>query len=202
MFPRSALLLAALFALLAVLVGVGAFTGLDQWSVDHLMPGGRFTGAKVPLTAGLVPLRHVHWGSAWQVAVNVVTLPASFLVALAIVTWRSRLLAGALVACVAVEVVCKEALERPALYHHGVQITAFGSSFPSGHTLRTILVAIAVRPLVGAWALAWAAVSLALILLAGWHTPTDMVGGVLLGLLGGRAAGALRARRLRAPAGA
>jgi hypothetical protein len=53
--------------------------------------------------------------------------------------------------------------------------------------------------LLRSWAAAWAVASIVLLQLAGWHTPTDVLGGVLLGLLallGARGAGALRARRL------
>jgi membrane-associated phospholipid phosphatase len=200
-----AVALAALFAVLAVLVAAGACTHLDQWAVDHLMPGARFTTTTTPLTADLVPLRHVRWHDPWQAAVNIVALPASFVLALALVAWRSRRLALALVACVLVEVVCKEVLDRPALYSDGRHIAAFDSSFPSGHTLRIVLLALAFRPLVGRWAAVWAVAAIALVVLAGWHTPTDVAGGVVLGLLGGvaaaggRAAGALRARRLGRP---
>jgi membrane-associated phospholipid phosphatase len=197
--------LAGVFAALAVLVAAGAFTGIDQWAVDHLMPGARFTPSTTSLAADALPLRHVRWHDPWQAAVNIVALPASFLLALALIAWRSRRLAVALVACVAVEVLCKEVLERPALYADGQHVTGFDSSFPSGHTLRIVLLALAFRPLLGRWAAAWAAVAIALVVLAGWHTPSDVAGGLLLGLLGGvaavrgRAAGALRARRLGRP---
>jgi membrane-associated phospholipid phosphatase len=128
-----------------------------------------------------------------SVAVNVVALPASFLVALAITAWRSRVLAVVLVVGTAVETICKHVLERPELHQGARHIAAFDHSFPSGHTLRTVLVAAAVaRP----WGAAWAAASIALIQLAGWHTPTDIAGGILLGLAGLLGARALRGRRL------
>lgn len=196
---RSAGLLAVGFAGLAALVAAGELSGIDQWSIDHLMAGARFSGARVPITGGLVPLHGAHWDTWLGGAANVVTLPASFFVSVAIVTWRSRILALALLAAVAVEVVCKELIARPALYHGTVHLAAFDSSFPSGHTLRTILVAAAVWPLLRGVAVAWAAASIVLLQLAGWHTPTDVAGGVVLGLLallGARGAGALRARRL------
>ena len=163
------------------------------------MPGARFSGARFPLTGGLVPLRGAHWDTWLSGAANVVTLPASFFVSLAIVTWRSRIIALALLAAVAVEVVCKELITRPALHRGALHVAAFDSSFPSGHTLRAILVAAAVWPVLRGVAVAWAAASIVLLQLAGWHTPTDIAGGVVLGLLallGARGAGALRARRL------
>jgi membrane-associated phospholipid phosphatase len=193
----SAFLASAAFAALAGLVAAGALTGVDQWAVDHLMPGGTFENEGGGILAALIPLYRTHWDNGWSVAANVVTLPASFVIALALVAWRSRVLALLLVAGTAVETVCKETLDRPALYDGAHHITGFDSSFPSGHALRTVLVAAAfARP----WTAAWAVASVVLLQLAGWHTPTDIAGGLLLGglaLLGARgAARALRARGL------
>ncbi|HZR94068.1 MAG TPA: phosphatase PAP2 family protein [Gaiellaceae bacterium] len=191
---------AALFALLAILVAAGAFTGLDQWSVDHLMPGAHFRAGTPSVVDAIVPFSRVDWSSGWDVAVNVVALPGSFLVALALVGLRSRPLLVVLVACAAVEGLLKELLVRPALHHGPLHVVAFDSSFPSGHALRAVLLAIAFRPLLHDLAVAWAVAVLVLILLAGWHTPTDVAGGILLGLAGGGAAAALRARGLARPA--
>ena len=194
---RFAFVFLSAFAALAVAVAAGAFTGLDQWAVDHLMPGGSFTGGEPSLLDALVPLAGTRWDSAWSVLVNVVAAPASFLVALAIVTWRSRALGALLVAAVAVETLCKEVLARPELHHGARHIVAFDDSFPSGHTLRAVIVAGA---LASPWAGVWAAAAIVLLQLAGWHTPTDIAGGLLLGasalLARGRAARALRGRRL------
>jgi membrane-associated phospholipid phosphatase len=185
--------LSALFAGLAIAVAAGAFTGLDQWSVDHLMPGATFSNEEAGLTEALIPLWGTHWDNAWSVAANVVTFPASFLVALALCLWRSRALAVVVVAGTAVEALCKEVLARPALHLDAFHIGGFDASFPSGHTLRTVLVAALVAQPFGA---AWAVASIVLLQLAGWHTPTDIAGGVLLGLLGLLGARALRGRRL------
>jgi membrane-associated phospholipid phosphatase len=185
------------FAALAIAVAAGAFTGLDEWAVEHVMPGGRFTGGKPSLFDSLVPLAGTHWSSVWSVLVNVVTVPASFLVALAIVAWRSRVLAALLVAAVAVETLCKEVLTRPELHHGTRHVVPFDDSFPSGHTLRAVIVAGA---LASPWATAWAVAAIVVLQLAGWHTPTDIAGGLLLGasaLLARRgAARALGGRRL------
>jgi len=196
---NATLVLAVLFAAAAVLVAAGVFSDLDQWAVDHAMPGAHFTKSSESFVHALIPLYATRWSAPWSVAVNVVTLPASFLVALAIVFACSRRLGAALLAGVCVELLCKETLDKPALYHGSFHIVPFDSSFPSGHTLRTVLVAIAVahvRPRLRIPAALWAAASLALLLLAGWHTPSDILGGVLLGLLCAGAAGALRRRRL------
>jgi hypothetical protein len=183
---RNAALLVCAFAALAALIAAGAFTRVDQWAVDHVMPGADFHNGAGGLLEGLVPLLHSNWSSAYAIAANIVTLPASFLISLAIALACSRALGAALVAAVAVEVLCKELLTRPALYDGSFHIAAFDSSFPSGHALRTVIVAAAVgwswpraRPITVVWAI----VSLVLIQLAGWHTPTDIAGGVLLAAL-------------------
>jgi membrane-associated phospholipid phosphatase len=199
---RNTALLAGAFATLAALVAAGAFTRIDQWAVDHLMPEANFRNQGGGLLEGLVPLLHSNWSSTYAIAANIVTLPASFLVSLAIAFACSRALAAALITAVAVEVLCKEVLTRPALYDGSFHITAFDSSFPSGHALRTVIVAAAVGwrwPRTRLVAIAWATASLVLIQLAGWHTPTDIAGGVLLAalaLLGARGAGALGRCRL------
>jgi len=190
--------LAAAFAALAALVAAGAFSGLDQWSIDHLMPGAHARESGSRFLEGLVPLLHAHWDGALGIATNIVALPASLLLSVALVAWRSRPLAVALLAAVAVEIVCKELLVRPALHDGALHIRAFDSSFPSGHALRAVLVAAALRPVLRGWAVAWAAAVIVLLELAGWHTPTDLAGGVLLALLALLGAGALRGRRLRA----
>src|SRR5262249_28139381 len=91
----------------------------------------------------------------------------------------------------AVEVLCKSVLERPPLFAlvHGVpfHLSGFDNSYPSGHTLRSLLLAgliAALWPRTRVPAFAWAAVALPLLVLAGFHTPSDIVGGMLLaGLL-------------------
>jgi membrane-associated phospholipid phosphatase len=210
-FLRGAVVLAVAYATLAVLVASGAFTRVDQWGVDHLMPSSAFHRARPGWLEAVVPLLHQRFDSPLAIAADVVTLPAAALVSLAIVTAAWRVagigLLAAWAAGSAVELLCKHVLVRPALYDGTFHVAAFDSSFPSGHALRTVLVACAVvrvwprtRPVV----VVWVVTSVVLLQLAGWHTPTDLAGGLLLGgllvlaLLGGRAAGALRARGLPA----
>jgi hypothetical protein len=207
---RSAVVLAVAYATLAVLVAAGAFTGVDQWAVDHLMPSSAFHHARSGWLEAAVPLLHQRFDSPLAVAADIVTLPAAALVSLAIVGFASRVagfgLLAAWAAGSAVELLCKHALVRPALYDGTFHVAAFDSSFPSGHALRAVLVAYAVVrmwPHAGRVAIVWVVASVVLLQRAGWHTPTDLAGGLLVGgallaLLGGRAAGALRARGLPA----
>jgi len=208
---RSAVALAAGYATLAVLVAAGAFTGVDQWAVDHLMPSASFHHGRPGWLEAAVPLLHQRFDSPLAVAADIVTLPAAALVSLAIVVAAWRVAGPGLVAAwavgSAVELLCKHVLVRPALHDGTFHVAAFDSSFPSGHALRAVLVACAVTrmwPRARGTAIVWVVASVVLLQLAGWHTPTDLAGGLLLGglsalaLVGGRAAGALRARGLLA----
>jgi membrane-associated phospholipid phosphatase len=186
---------AAAYAALAGLVAAGAVNGIDRWAVAHAMPGAHGGTHKPTLAEALVPFLHAHWSNAYDVATDVVTVPASVVVSLLVlVALRRPALLAAWVAGNAVEELCKLTITRPALYSHGVHVVGFDSSFPSGHTLRTMVVAAAVwvawprlRPL----AVAWAVASVALLELDGWHVPSDLAGGLLLALL---LLGLLRAR--------
>jgi len=181
-----------------VLVATGALNGLDQWSVDHLMPGLTDGSRKPSLAAAAVPLRQTSWATGLDVVANVVTLPAQALVGSALAgvcclaLWRrdrrreAFVWGGAWLVGNAVEVLCKLTLARPLLHAHGYALVAFQSSFPSGHTLRSVLLAAAVAtvwPFTRHWVAAWAASSLVLLELDGFHVPTDIAGGLLLALL-------------------
>ena len=204
----SAALLAVAYTALAVLVAIGDFTRVDQWAVNHLMPASEVHRAKPGWLEAAVPLLHQRWDAPLALAADIVTLPAGALVSLAIVVLASRVLGIALLAAwaagAAIELLCKYTLVRPALYSGTYHLGAFDSSFPSGHALRTVIVAgavAAVWPGMRLWVGAWALSSVVLLQLAGWHTPTDLAGGLLVGalaLLGARAAGALRAGGLPA----
>jgi membrane-associated phospholipid phosphatase len=195
---RLSAALAAAYAALAVLVAAGATNGLDQWSIDHVMPGlGDASVAPTKLEA-VVPLLHVGWNTPLVALGNVVTLPAQALVssALAAACWivlarRGRTHAAlawmvAWIAGNAIEVLCKSVLSRPLLHHDGQPLWAFQSSWPSGHTLRSVLLAAtvaAVWPRASRWVAAWAVASLVLLEVDGFHVPTDIAGGLLLALL-------------------
>lgn len=203
----SLALTAAAFAALGALVATGALTGIDQWACDHLMPlAGGTSGGQPTFLETLVPLFHASWQPAGVAVTQIVTLPGQVLISLALVSvgaWKLRAPAwvAAWVGAAAVEVVIRHTLTRPALYRDGVHVTAFDSSWPSGHTLRCALVAAV---LAAAWPrartalVAWLVAAAVLLELAGFHTPTDVAGGLLLALLGGGAAVAAGRARARA----
>jgi membrane-associated phospholipid phosphatase len=181
------------FAVLAVLVGTGVLSGFDQYAVDHWMPGLSPGAGKSSLASGLLPYHRSLDAS------DAVTLPAGFLVSLVIVLAvavllerKGRRLLGLLwivmfLAGNAVEALCKTVVSRPALYGRAegqvVEVAHFQNSFPSGHALRSIIVAAVLLTVWrrGRWALRlWAAAVLVALLLDGIHAATDILGGALL----------------------
>jgi membrane-associated phospholipid phosphatase len=179
------------FAALAGLIAAGSLRSLDQWAIDHAMPWAQFVPGKPSLEGALIPLWHEDWHPFARAAADVVTLPAFFLPATAIVAIacarlrgrRALALAAAFVVGNATEVLTKAALARPALFWHGLHLDGFDNSYPSGHAIRTVLVAAAVayafpRARLAAWL--WALCSVAMLEVAGLHVPSDIAGGLLL----------------------
>jgi membrane-associated phospholipid phosphatase len=185
---------AAAFGVLAGLVASGATTGLDQWAVDHAMP---LASTSTPPSAleTVVPLLHVPFHPLGVAVAQIVTLPGQLVFSLLLVlaaAWRlwthgrrnaAVCCVGAWVVAVVVEIVFRHTLTRPPLYRNGVHVVAFDMSWPSGHALRCALVAVAFAV---AWPRLrvplgiWLAAVVVLLELAGFHTPTDLVGGLLL----------------------
>lgn len=193
--PLSA---AAAFAVFSVLVAAGALTGLDQWAIDHAMTSASRAGTMPTLGDALVPLLHTDFGSPLDVTAGLVTAPASIVLSLLLtgaccaVLYRrgrpraAKAWAAAWLAGNAVEELCKSTLTRPALYRHGLHVAAFDSSYPSGHTIRSLVVAAAVAatwPAARPWVAGWAAASLVLLEVDALHTPSDIAGGVLVSVL-------------------
>jgi len=183
------------FASLAGLVAAGAATGLDQWAANHAMPLAGPPGTPLGSLESVVPLLHAPFHPVGVAVAEVVPLPGqvvlSFLLVLA-AAWRlwtrGRVEAAvcwtaAWLLAVAVEVAFRHTLTRPRLYQHGVHLVGFDMSWPSGHALRASLVAAA---LAAAWPrlrvplAIWLVAVVVLLELAGFHTPTDLVGGLLL----------------------
>jgi undecaprenyl-diphosphatase len=207
MRPRIllAVALAAAFAALAVAVAHSpAVQRADQWATTHAMPGLEAGGRAPSAVASAVPFRRVSLhGHAWiRFVTDAWTLPASPLVSALLFALGGLLLVrrGARAAAVAwgaawvvgnaVEVLTKHVLERPPLHDvvrgARVHVAGFDHSYPSGHALRSVLLAglvTALWPRARTGALLWALAALPLLLLAGFHAPSDLVGGALLAAL-------------------
>jgi membrane-associated phospholipid phosphatase len=180
-----------------------------------------FEGAPGPaptLADSVVPFLHTRFHPLGHAVAEIVTLPGRVLVSLLLVLIASRRLwtRGRMEAAicwpvvwflaVGVEIVFRQTLTRPALYRDGVHMVAFDASWPSGHALRAGIAAAALaaawpelRPLLALWL----AAVVVLLELAGFHTPSDILGGLLLATVAAAAAvecersGFLRRRRLR-----
>ena len=191
-------------AALGTLVAAGVLNPLDQWACDHLMPlAGGTAGGPPSLLESLVPLFHATWHPIGVAVTQIVTLPGQVLISLALVAagaWKLRSPAWvvAWLGATGVEFAIRHLMARPALYRHGVHITAFDSSWPSGHALRCALVAAvlaAAWPRARAALAAWLVACVVLLEIAGFHAPTDLAGGLLLALLACGAVGSARALR-------
>jgi membrane-associated phospholipid phosphatase len=126
---------------------------------------------------------------------QIVALPGQALISLLLVLlaarqlWKRGRVEGAVCwtvawfVAVAIELVFRQTLTRPPLYRDGVHLVAFDSSWPSGHALRCALVAAALAAVWPRLRLPlgiWLAAVVLMMELAGFHTPTDLAGGLLL----------------------
>ncbi len=202
--PRARALLAGLGAalvVLTVLVVAGAVTGLDQFSLDHLMPWLVPGSPAGSLTAGFYRPFKLHTVTATKI-LDLWTYPCSVLISGVMVAtacallWRRVGAVAALAPAAAwvigngIEVAGKHVIVRPALYGTAndvrVHVTAFDDSFPSGHMMRGVLVAGAVVLVwrrATRWAVLWAVLVGPALVLQAAHTITDVVGGALVGLI-------------------
>ena len=193
-----------------MLVAAGALTWLDQWAVDHLMPGlDRGAGSRgggiigsVGISEALLPgfkaPRHGNEAVAavtYAIVVLASVLPSVLMVggSLAVLVRRGQralpaTLGVAFVVANLAEVVSKLSLVRPGLHTVGPagalpRILPFDQSYPSGHALRAALLAAC---LCAVWRrargplVAWALAVPVMLVAGGWHTPTDVIGGTLL----------------------
>jgi membrane-associated phospholipid phosphatase len=154
----------------------------------------------------IVPLLHAPFHPLGAAVTEIVTLPGQVVISLVLVLLAARRLwtygrteaavcwTVAWFVAVAVEVAFRHTLTREPLYRDGVHLVGFDASWPSGHALRCALVAGA---LAAAWPrlrtplAVWLAAAVVLLELAGFHTPTDLVGGLLLATAAAAGAGAL-----------
>jgi membrane-associated phospholipid phosphatase len=182
---------------LAVLVASGATLSLDLHAVRHWMPWLHPSGDElIAFPTVLLPETR---SSLAGTLVALWAYPASGAISAALlavpvyVLWRRGAVTAALSWCVlwglanVLELTGKLIIGRPHLQtwsSDSVYGGGFEHSFPSGHTARACIVA-------GAFAFAWprlrkvatawvVTIPVALVLL-GDHTPTDVIGGLLLG---------------------
>ena len=193
--------LAAALAVAAILVAAGAFTHVDQYCIDHFMPwlvpGNKATGGH----SGFWKPFKFHTSNALKL-LDLVTYPCSVLISglvvliAAVVLWprlgplAALAPAGAWVVGNAIEVILKDTVVRPAVYGsvgtERVHITPFDTSFSSGHMMRGIIVAYTLTLLwrrASPWVWIWAALVAPSLVLVSAHTPSDVLGGALVGLL-------------------
>lgn len=159
------------------------------------MPLAGKPGRPPTVLESLVPLLHAAFHPLGVAVTQIVTLPGQVVVSLLLVVVAARRLwlrgraeaavgwTTAWLVSAAVEVVFRHALSRPPLYRDGTHLVAFDMSWPSGHALRCALVAAA---LAAAWPRLriplglWLVTAVVLLEFAGFHTPTDIIGGLLL----------------------
>jgi membrane-associated phospholipid phosphatase len=165
----------------------------------------------------IVPLLDAPFHPLGVGVAQIVTLPGQVVLSLLLVAaaaWRlwtrGRIEAAvcwtaAWFIAVAVELLFRHMLTRQPLYRHGVHLVGLDASWPSGHALRCALVAAALAaawPRLGIPLAVWLATVVVLLELAGLHTPTDLVGGLLLATAAAAGAVAVeRSGRLRSGAG-
>jgi len=203
MMARALAATAAALAVFTTLVLTGAMNGIDEWAADHVMPALDPTSGRQGVVQPNGLWRpfpwHVVW---WQKLLDAYSYPASVLVSGAIVAAAVAVLvrrgqgrsavvwAGAWCAANAAELLGKYELTRPAVYWSNsverIHLLPFDNSFPSGHTARSVVLAAI---LAYAWprarraAAAWLVLIPVALVVAGAHTISDVVGGMLVGLL-------------------
>jgi membrane-associated phospholipid phosphatase len=181
---------------LALAVAVGGLDALDSYAFRHLMPWFTLNQHGTNFVGSLLSYHGRQFHATLGIKLPAGVMPASALVVLlCAILWRrgdrraALLWLGGFAVANAVEVLCKSVIARPhlhaaldgVLYHE----SGFDHSFPSGHALRAgILVALAVYvwPMLRWLALAWLAAVVLTLELNGLHTPSDILGGLLLAL--------------------
>ncbi len=188
-------------AAIAIMNQAGGLTRVDQFALDHLMPWLDARQKKINQSSGFyVPFNsHSNW---WSRLLDLWTYPCSVLLSALVVggvgayLWRCGRRAAALVPAAAwvigngIEVIGKGTITRPALYGAAggvrLHVVNFDDSFPSGHMIRGTIVAAAVV-LVWRRSAWWVALWLLFVgpalVVAAAHTPTDVVGGALVGAI-------------------
>jgi len=167
------LVLLAALVFLAIWVDYGVFRGLDRYAYRHLQP-----------------LRRTDW--------TALTLPAeipfaALILLLAVLKLReagrrreAAVWVLAFAAALVIELVGKATVARPYVTGSRILGTSVAQgTFPSGHTMRTIVVAgalCAAWPRYRFWFVGLAVLIVAAVELTGMHSPSEVIGGLLGGL--------------------
>ena len=197
---RRAILLGAAFALLTVAIQAGWLHPVDRYAIHHLQPFASDTFEKnIAPPEPLSALAPIVSGDRTAIASGyaIVLAPADTAAALilvaaaglvlrrrghprAAVAWMAAMLAG-----LAVEVAGKALVDQLVF---GTRVTVLGvtidGSYPSGHTIRSVIMAAmfaAMWPRARHAVIAWAAIVTVLLEIGGLHVPTDIAGGFLVG---------------------
>lgn len=216
---RRAILLGAAFVVLTATVQAGLVRPVDRYAIHHLQPLASSTFQKnVAPPEPVSALRPVVSGHRSAVAsiCAIVFAPADTAAALILVAGtglalrrRGRPSAGvawmaAFLAGLVIEVIGKALVDQLAF---GTSVTVLGvtidGSYPSGHTIRSVILA---AMFASAWprarhaAIAWVVVVTVLLEIGGLHVPSDIAGGFLVGGALASAAIAYDGRPIRAVA--
>jgi membrane-associated phospholipid phosphatase len=197
---RRAVILGTAFLILTAAVGTGLVRPVDRFAIDHLQPlSGTSLAQSVAPPDPLVALRPVVNGhrSVLVSAAAIAFAPADTLSAVIIVAaaglmlyrrGRPRAAAAWIVALVtglAIEGTGKLLVDQiqfsPSSTILGVTLNG---SYPSGHTIRSVILATMVAtlwPRTRLWLIAWVVLVTSLLELGGLHVPSDIAGGFLAG---------------------
>ena len=185
----SPLAAAAAFAALAGLVASGALTSLDQWAVDHAMPFAAGSSGPPTLLESVVPLLHAQFHPLGAGIAQIVTLPGQVVISLLLVVaaaWklaeghldrgvggrggrRARLSATRLPGrrSTGTESISSRSTRRGPAATRFAARSSPPRSRPPGRASASC-------------SALWLVAVVVLLELAGFHTPTDIAGGLLL----------------------
>ena len=210
---RLALVLLAAFLVLTGLVAAHALRPVDRYAIHHLMPyaSDSVAGTIAPSEPenAVKPIVHGHRSLAQSIAALAFapadSISALFLAAVTTIVirrrrgpWRAGLVwVAALLAGLAVEGLGKMLIPQIKFTFSSVVLgVKIEGTYPSGHTMRSVIVAtmiVSLWPRVKPLAIAWVLYVTAVLELGGLHVPSDIAGGYLIG--GALAAAALASSR-------
>jgi len=198
---RLALVLLAAFAVLTALVAADALRPVDRYAVHHLMPYGSdsVAGTIAPSEPenAIEPIARGHRSFVQSIAA-LAFAPADSVSALLLAAattiivrrrggpWRAGTVwIAAVLAGLVVEGVGKLLVPQIHFTYRAVVLGVnIDGTYPSGHTMRSVIVAgmvISLWPRLRLLAVAWVVYVTAVLELGGLHVPSDIAGGYLIG---------------------